>query len=271
MSHGMFNLLGVGQYSPHQIYDMLSKHHDVKLLQFDARMEKPTSKRVVLLCPTLALFNANREILNQCPKASVIVFDTPVKLEYLKPIELLDVASRKTTFIYKFKEIDPRMLRRIVDKPAKVNIDERIIKIIPRLLRQSHDSFTAMILNFLSRIPNSEYKEQMKLMVYSHLSENKTTELADLLEEKYKRSELVKVFIKQLRDGKADSFAAALNEMASGLKGRRKLKAEDAEAKLKATNYKKLSKVHGVSKFDLTYASRYLSKILTAESSAQPT
>lgn len=265
----MYNLLGVGNYSPHQVYDMLSEHHEVEVLQFDARLEKPTKKRVVLLCPTLALFNANREILNQCSKASVIVFDTPVKLEYLKPIELLDVASRKTSFIYKFKEIDPRALRRRIDKQTQVIIDERIVKVIPRLLRQSHDSFTAMILNFLSRIPNSEYKEQMKMMVYSHLSENHIKELAEKLESLYKRNELVKVFVKQLRDGKANSFAAALQEMTTGLKSRRVLKAEDAEAKLKATNYKKLSKTHGVSKFDLTYAAKYLAKILTAASLAK--
>lgn len=261
----MYNLYAIGNHSLAEVHGMLNEKYTLKVLQFDKKLEKPTSKRVVILCPTIALFNANREILNQCKQASVIVFDTAVKCEYLKPVEMLDVEKKRSSYVYKFKPLEPLVLRKKIELQTDVEVSGKNVDLIPKLLSQTHDSFVGHIINFLYRIQDSEAREKVKLMVFVSLSENKITELADKLEKKYKRNELVKSFIKMLREGKLDGFAKSLQEMTLGIKGKKALRAQDAEAKLKATNYKKLSKVHGVSKFDLQYSARYISRALSTQ------
>lgn len=259
----MKNLFGIGGHSPVQVHGMLNSKYDVRVLQFDKKLEKPTSKRVVVLCPTVSLFAANRDILDQCKDATVIVFDTAVKLEYIRPMEILDVETKKSSYIYRFRELNSGIVRRAMERKTEVKVKTRPLKLIGRLLGQTHDSFIAKIMNFLYRIPNSEGREETKLMILSHLSENMVKELADKLEQKYKRNELIKGFIEMLRKGEADNFAKGLGEVTVALRGKRALRKEDAEAKLKATNYKKIAKQYGVSRFDLQYSAKYLARWLT--------
>jgi hypothetical protein len=262
----MRTLIGVAVHSPVQVYEWLvSKKIDTKVMMLNEKMDKPTSKEVVLLCPTVTLFIANREVLNKCKRASVIVFDTGIKLEYLKPIEILDVAQKKSSYLYTFKPLTASMVLKAIKTPTDVEVAEKTVRIIPKLLRHSNASFISMIMNFIYRIPNSESREEVKNMIFSYLSDNQTEVLADKLDKKYKRNELVKSFIILLREGKANNFAAALKDITEHMKVKRTTKKADIEAKTKAINYKRVSKQYDVSPFDLQYSAKYLARILEAQ------
>lgn len=264
----MKNLYSVCNHSPAQVYAMLAQKMDVQVLKFDQKLDKPTRKRVVVLCPTVSLFMANHEILNKCPDASVLVFDAAVKCEYLKPAEMLDVERRKHSYVYRFRELNVTTIRRKLEKDAKVEIKAKNVRVIPRLLKLTQGSFVAKIFNVLYRIPNSENRSSLQLKIFTMLSQNKPKELADYLEKEFKKSELIKDFVMLLREGKADTFAAALADLWASMGVKKKLRSEDAKAKVRATNYKRLSKQYDVSKFDLQFAAKYLSRILGSKEEA---
>jgi hypothetical protein len=177
-------------------------------------------------------------------------------------MKVLDVEQKDNTFTYQFRQLSKREVRRVAETKEDIKVSRKVIDLIPALLSQTHDSLVARVLNFLYSISVSEDREKVKTMIFTLLSNNDVKGLLAKLKD-CKRSKAGNKFIEYLESGNADNFAKALHEVRVSIKGKRAQRAADATAKLKAINYKRLARTYDVSKFDLQYSAKVLSRQVT--------
>ncbi len=143
-------LYGLGNHNIYQVQEVF-RHNakDIKLqvLGFDGEV-KP--KADVILVPTVSLFTKHRKPLNET-KAVVFIFDTPVLLEYLKPIQVLDV-KKLASFRYVFTDLHKDALLATLKSEGSVKVEQSTVDVIPRLLNATFPSIMKPILNFLYSI-----------------------------------------------------------------------------------------------------------------------
>ncbi len=228
-----------------------AKREDIplKILSVDAKLKKPTQKRLLLLVPTVGGIRANYEVLNGSPNVVTFVFDAAIQCSELKPITLLDVAKNTPSYLFKFKPLQPEDIvvaaKRSFARDQSIKIKHQTINVSAKLLKLTYDSLIASFLTFMYKIPNTDKRLELQDTLFDFLWEGKLNDALRYIEKRYD-NEASRTFTDFLRKPIAKQFVAALADIKAQLsKGDGKKK--------RSVNYAKISKKHLVSKFDLKY------------------
>lgn len=240
----MKGLYGIGNTNIFNTLNMLKKIDSSLKIQTLGFEDSVKPRANVILVPTVSLFLKRKNLLEES-SSSVFVFDTPVLLDYLKPIEILD-AKKSTSFKYKLYELQESQLRDALSEKRKIKIKKEDIDIIPSLLNSTIPSIMKPIQTFLYSIPNTENRLFYNKEILSFFK-SKSTSTKDL------RKSLI-LLSKQKKSFKAlDKLIDFLNEDSVVNTKNVILKVLKYKKNGKAPNIDKLSSDRSVSAYDVRY------------------
>ena len=201
----------------------------------------------VHLVPTTAKFLKVRHQLEELT-SKVFVFDTPVLLEYLKPIRVLDVAKKTKTFKYGFHTLTPAILQEALDEKFKKQlVTKEAIDVIPTFLSQTQGSILSHILTFLYSVPKTDRRLKYQRMIYDWFqSEDSVVTLASKLSKKPNKA--VTKLTNFLESSLAQNARKALQHIAQ------------EKATKKSVPLDKVAKKFGVDLFDIKYVLKAIRK-----------
>lgn len=240
-------LLGLGNHNIHTASQMFKSS---QMLDFDGEIPEGTH---TLLVPTVNLFMKHKAKLEKT-KNTVIVFDTPVLLEYLHPIRILDLMAKKASYSFRFKPLSAKEANEAIADTEHVKaVDYKYIDIIPTLLQASQGSILNPILNYLYAIPDTDKRTYHQKLVYTWLRSDKGIE--DL-----HKSVLKFTKQKKVTKGLSRLSTFLVSELANNTR-KALVTITEAKALKKPVNFKKIEKDFKVSAFDLKYLLKALRKI----------
>lgn len=216
------------------------------LLGFD--QEWPEDIKGIVLVPTVSLFLQRLPLLEEA-KAVVFVFDAAIQLEYLKPIEILDLLEKRQSFVYRFKPLDGiEVVHKIVQARKhreSIEVEQATLDVIPRLLSETKSSLLSPILTFLYGVKDTSKRHEYQKTIYGWM----------------KSTSAVKTLIDRLPEGKA---AVRLKEFFESEVGVNTMKAVRemvaAKSEGKQANAEKLAKKYDLTPFDLRYLNAAMNK-----------
>lgn len=247
----MNGLFGIGNTNIFKVSTIFKENlPDVKLqiLGFEDSV-KPRANAI--LVPTMKLFTKHKKALEQT-NAAVFVFDTPVLLDYLEPIKLLD-AKKAGSFKYKLYELSASDIVEAVKAKGKVKVSSKSIDVIPRLLGDTLPSVMKPIQTFLYSVPNTEHRVFYTKEIL-HFFASKKTSIEDL------KASLISISKQKKSFSALDKVLGFLTE--AGAKNTKAVvvKVLKAKAKGKSANVDKLCTEYKVSPYDVKYILSALSR-----------
>lgn len=240
----MKGLFGIGNTNIYRVSTIFRESlPDVKLqiLGFEDDV-KPRAGAI--LVPTLKLFVKHKKAL-EATNASVFVFDTPVLLDYLVPIKLLD-AKKASSFKYKLYELSPSDVKEAVASKEKIKVSSKAIDVIPRLLGETLPSVMKPIQTFLYTVPNTEHRVFYTKEIL-HFFASKKTSVEDL------RASLISLSKQKKSFSALDKILEFLSEGSSKNTKAVVVKVLKAKAKGKSVNVEKIATEYQVSSYDVKY------------------
>jgi hypothetical protein len=257
----MKQLFGVANNSPHYVQDCIARYgreNESKLrVQILGLADKPSKKADVILVPTVSTFSKNLAALH-ARDAIVFLFDSPVMLGYVKPMEILD--SKKGGLSYKFV-FTPLTYERVKDAldvglsaTKHVKVSRSAIDVIPNMLNAQLTSILNPIQDCLYSIRDTDRRLEYQRIIYTWLvsgSSSKALEkqIAKLSTDKKGRNspDIERMLTTLKEEGFANSRAGIVEayqhkavETPKGKKG-------------KPLNYKKLCAKYNIDPFDIRY------------------
>ena len=253
----MRGLLGVCNHGLLQVQQQIksySKSKDIKLkVQTLGFGDEVRGSADVILVSTVNLFTRQYQHL-QNTKAVVVVFDSPHMCSYLKPIELLDVAGQKFSYVFNFKPIEQVVfnatLARALKNKKKIKVSKEATDLIPTMLGEQLSTMLNPIQEFLYGIRDTDKRLHYQRVVYLWL---------------VSKGDVAQLKVKLLALGSAKGKEpVALTRLVDTLSQPNFVKAKGAfreafdakvgkDGKKKGVNYKKLCTKYGVDPFDLRY------------------
>ncbi len=146
----------------------------VQILGFEDNV-RPRAGAV--LVPTTKLFLKHRKSLERT-NASVFVFDTPILLDYLSPIKLLD-SKKAGSLRYKMYDLDPADVATAIASKNTSTITCGNNDVISTLLGATLPSVMKPIQTFLYSIQDTEHRNYCSAEILHYLASSKT-KLSDL-------------------------------------------------------------------------------------------
>ena len=257
-------LFGVANHNIFQVGSLLRQHYsdspDLKPTMCGFQQE-PSSK--IVLIPTISQLLTNLPMLERAD-CVVFVFDAPVLLEYLTPIELIDVIPNKVnSFTYRYKAIH---LGDIVDRidgalrsKKHITIEQATLDVIPRLLGETKSSVLAPILNFLYSVSDTDRRLSYQSIIYAWFSTSQSTEELE--------THLYSVSKRKKRSGAIDKLIAYLDSEAGLIARAAVADINELRKAKKVVNYKSLSTRHNIAEFDLKYLVKAMRKATSIQDS----
>ncbi len=245
------NIFGVYQTIKNCVDNLDDKEQAKYRVQSLGFSEAPKSGATIILVPTVARFLKQIDALN-ASNAIVLVFDTPVLLEYLKPIKLLD-CKKKASYLYQFVELTTDKLMTTINTGftgKRMQVESQTIDVIPTILNSVHGSILNHILTFLYSVPNTDKRYQYQNIIYSWIQ---SQDDVDHLEIK----------LKTLMKKKSVGFTKFIEYMKSDITANTRAAIKEIfelKAKKKPIMYKRISSVHQVNEFDLKYLLKAIRK-----------
>lgn len=160
-------LYGLGNHSIFHVQRTLKEHNRALKLQTLGLATSVKPGAEVILVHTVTNFNRKRKDLN-ASDAVVIVFDTPVLLETLDPIELLD-AKRIAPLRYAFTPFSKEELLTRLNVSGNVTAQRQEVDVIPTLLNSTFPSIMKPMLTFLYSIPNTDKRIDYRFQLLRYL------------------------------------------------------------------------------------------------------
>jgi len=254
----MLGLFGVANHSIFEIGSRLKSHFKdrvpIKMVGFKESELSPG----ILLIPTVDRFINVIDRLKGL-RCVCIVFDTPVLLEYLKPIEILDVVPHKiNSFTYRFQDIHLNEMADSIaerlDNKKHIVVLQEDLDIIPRLLGDTQSSILAPILEFLYSVPNTGERLRYQTCIYGWFyTERDSTALTNsLMKILGKGSDRIPVSVKRLVTFLDSDVGVNTREILHKV-------AQDKEAGIN-TNLPVICKKYNISEFDIRYLLKAIRK-----------
>lgn len=240
----MKGLFGISNTSIHHVWHLISVNPNIDVSVFEPGSKKPLSK--IVLVPTIQTVINNIETFNKSDSI-FFVFDAPVLLEYLRPIVLLDVEKKTSSFSYKFRDLTFDLISKTLsqcDKAKSFVVTKKVINVIPVLLGKQ-SSFLTPIMTYLYLIPKGDGRYKYSKIIYDWLR----TPNAPVEDLKIGANTASKTLFKFLKSERGITAKTAVEKIWA----LKKLK--------KPCNYKKLAKEHQVNVFDLKYLVKAIVKM----------
>lgn len=241
-------LYGLGNHSVYSVRKTLRGHSKdlrVQVIHSECRVDQTAD---VLLVSNVSNFLRVRKELN-ASNAVVFVFDTPVLLEYLKPIVLLDVKKR-ASFRYSYVDLRAEtLIRALSEKTTKITVESFTIDLIPKLLEGTFPSIMKPVLTFLYTIPDLEKRLLFRFQILTYMM-NRRVGADDLKQTLIELSRQKKSY--RALDDLIDFLTT------DSVKATRKVLRKVSKAKKQGKSVKidKLCEEYKVNSFDVRYVSK---------------
>lgn len=193
--------------------------------------------------------------------AVVIVFDTPMILEYLRPITLLDVQDKKLSYLYTFKPLEYASFAATMDamraQEGHVKLVREKFDVIPTMLGAQLSTILNPIQDYLYGVRDTDKRLHYQKYIYTWLVSGADTKT------------LQKGLMKLIGGDKVPVAMARMIEvlgqenftkMRNAFKEAFEAKVTTDGKKKKAVNANALSKKYGVDPFDIRYTLKALRK-----------
>lgn len=256
-------LVGICNNSVLTVRDILEQYQKDRKRKMKVQVlgleETVRKKAHVILISTLHCFIRNHKALEKSD-AVVIVFDTPMLLEYVKPIAILDLLEKKLSYIYSFKPLDFDSFAAHMDaalgQKTNIKVKREQFDVIPTMLGSQLSTILNPVQNYLYGVRDTDKRLQYQKHIYTWLVSGAAV------------ATLEKGMMRLIGGDKKPVGLTRLVETLDQegfLKMRKAFKeAFDSKvqtgAKKKAVNTKALAKRHGVDPFDIRYAMKALRK-----------
>jgi hypothetical protein len=245
----MRGLYGVANHNPHAVATLLqSLGYKPKLLGFG---ETSLTGADVYLVPSVSQFLRHREALNK-KRCKAVVFDSPVLLEYLKPIVMLDVGKKRASYLYSFTPLDRNHVKEVFETDEKISVSHETVEVIPTILNAVTVSALNPILNFLYSVTNSDSRFKYQAIIYEWIASEDSIKLL--------KQRLLKLMRKKEPTATMKTLCAYFSST-QGLNIRRAvIEILSLRQSKKPVNYKALYKKYQVEPFDVKYLIRAIRK-----------
>lgn len=164
-------LYGLGNHSIFHVQRTLKAHSKELRLQTLGLSASVKPNAEVILVPTVSNFIRKRKDL-LASDAIVIVFDTPVLMATLQPLEILD-AKKLGPLRYSFTTLSKETLIAKIQTTGNVDVVKNEVDVISRLLDSTAPSIMKPILSFLYSIPNAEKRIDYRFQLLRYLTNPK--------------------------------------------------------------------------------------------------
>lgn len=160
----MYALFGFSDTSIHDVSEALrtsklTKGYDIALIDEDY------DEADILLVPNVSRLISTLPLLDDFDGV-VLVFDSPVRLDGIQGMDILDITEKKNSFTYTFKRLDfPDMLTKVsdaFDDPKHMDFSIRTANVLPVLLNTTSASILQKISTFFYSIKEQQHRDQVK-------------------------------------------------------------------------------------------------------------
>ncbi len=240
----MKGLFGLGNTNILTVSTMLKENLPDAKVQILGFEDSVRPRAGVILVPTLKLFTKHKKAL-EAANATVFVFDTPVALEYVEPIKLLD-AKRVAAFKYKLYDAAVSDVVGATQTKEKIRATLKPVDVIHRLLGDTLPSVMKPIQTFLYTISNTEHRSAYTKQIL-HFFASKKTSIEDL------NASLISISKHKKSFAALDKVLDFLEEPSAKSTKQVVITVLKADARSKSVNVEKLCEEYKVSSYDVKY------------------
>jgi len=211
----MKSLIGITNndiFTVRTLIDKFAKKKRLQVLGFEDKLDRAAN---IIFIPTLALLLRHIKNINRS-KATVFLFDDPVKCHYLKGITLLDIEKINPAYRYKFKPLTKALIKKALKIIGPAKIKQQDLKLIPTLLQNSDGGVLAPILDFLYQSPNAVRRQKYAKEIYLWFAGDKNVNVLRKKLQKiggFGKDDSLEILIKILESNKYIALRKAVSEI----------------------------------------------------------